>query len=263
MRKLVIKVGGAFLEQTDTAFAFIQTLKTLQQKYQIVLVHGGGDLVEDLFGKLGFVTEKVDGLRVTPEAQLPYLVGALAGTANKQLLSLAIKAKVNAVSLCLADGNTSECEAIDARLGAVGQVVSGKAKLLEMLLEQGYMPLVSSIGSDVDGQLLNVNADQAATALAKILDADLLLLSNVPGVLGPQKQLIPELLPQQMAQLINENIIRDGMIVKVKAAQEAATTLQKAVTIASWQHPQTLVELLNNGQIGTQVFPQSDTKEAL
>ena len=262
MKTLVIKVGGAFLQNVDIAQKFLGVIKTLQQNFHLVLVHGGGDQVEHLFQQLNLKTQKVDGLRVTPEEHIPYLVGALAGTSNKQLLSIAIQAQVKAVGICLADGDMTHCEVASPELGAVGQVVSGKAELVTLLLKQGYLPLISSIGSDPHGQLLNVNADQAATALAQILDAELLLLSNVPGVLNKDKTLMCDLDANQINQAIENDTIQGGMIVKVRAAQEAANTLQQPVIIASWQQPELLTTLMENGNLGTRIHPQPTQQEA-
>jgi acetylglutamate kinase len=257
MKRLVIKVGGAFLDSALHADALFIAIKTLQQKYQVVLVHGGGNSVEQLLTQLGIQSEKIDGLRVTPEAHIGYIVGALAGTANKQLCALAHRNTVNNVGLSLADGNMTKCLPLDPQLGSVGKVVSKDNTLLMSLLEQHYLPIVSSIGCDNDGHLFNVNADQAATEVAQVLKADLLLLSDVDGVLDGNKSLICELDSNLCEQLIEENVIRDGMIIKVKAAQLAANSLQQPVTIASWKNPERLNALTNNSELlGTKVLPQ-------
>lgn len=257
MKRLVIKVGGAFLDSPSNADALFAVIKNLQKSFDIVLVHGGGNSVELLLAELGLTSEKIDGLRVTPDDHIGYVVGALAGTANKQLCGLAHRNDVNNVGLSLADGNMTKCRQLDQQLGAVGKIVSKDNKLLCCLLEQHYLPIVSSIGCDIDGRLFNVNADQAATAVAQVLDADLLLLSDVDGVLDGDKSLIPVLDSNLCEHLIDQNVIRDGMIVKVKAAQLAANSLQQPVTIASWKKPERLGALAENSELlGTKVLPQ-------
>jgi acetylglutamate kinase len=257
MKRLVIKVGGAFLDSPSHAEQLFTVIKTLQRNYWVVLVHGGGNSVEQLLKKLGLKSEKINGLRVTPEEHIGYVVGALAGTANKQLCALAHRNMVNNIGLSLADGNMTKCLPLDKQLGAVGKVVSQDNKLLISLLEQHYLPIVSSIGCDNEGHLFNVNADQAATAVAQVLDADLLLLSDVDGVLDGNKSLISVLDSHFCEQLIEQNVIRDGMIVKVRAAQLAANSLQQPVTIASWKKPERLCTLAEDSELlGTKVMPQ-------
>lgn len=252
---LVVKVGGAFMQSDAHALALLDTLKQLQQDYQLVLVHGGGAMVEELMQALNLKSQKIDGLRVTPDEHMPYITGALAGTANKQLLALAIKAGVTPVGLSLADGNMCTAQVMRAELGAVGTVTANDATLLQVLGQTTMLPIISSIGASESGQLLNVNADQAATVIAQLLDAELLLLSDVPGVLDANKTLIPQLSSEQISQLVEQNVIRDGMVVKVEAALTAANSLGRNVTIASWKDPQKLLGLLQQEAVGTKIFP--------
>ena len=125
-----------------------------------------------------------------------------------------------------------------------------------MLLNNGYLPIVSSIGITDEGKMMNVNADHAAVALAKTLDADLILLSDVSGVLDGNKQLIASLTQAEADHLIAEGIITDGMIVKVNSAFEAAKTLGRPIDIASWKESDKLIELFNgkSGITGTRII---------
>lgn len=254
-KTLVIKVGGAFMQSEDAAIELLNVLKQLQNSHQFILVHGGGPMVEELTSALGFTTQKLDGLRVTPKAQLPYIVGALAGTANKQLCALAIKAGLTPVGLSLADGGMSQCSLIKPELGAVGHAVAQDNTLLKGLVNQSFLPVVSSIGADTEGNLLNINADQAAIVIAQLLSAELILLSDVAGVLDAQKQLIKQLSDKDIEYLITDGVIRDGMIVKVRAAFDTANVIQKPVYIASWKQPQSLLALAEGQTVGTQVLP--------
>jgi acetylglutamate kinase len=125
---------------------------------------------------------------------------------------------------------------------------------LTTLLDAGYLPVVSSIGFTEQGELMNVNADQAATALAETLGADLILLSDVSGILDGKGQRIAEMTAHKAEQLIAQGIITEGMIVKVNAALDAARTLGRPVDIASWRHADQLPALFNGVSIGTRIL---------
>lgn len=241
---IVIKVGGALLEDADAGLALLTNIATVAKQRPVVIVHGGGPLVETLMASLGLTSHKIDGLRVTPDEHMPYISGTLAGSANKGLCALAIKAGLTPVGLSLLDGNMVQCTALADKYGAVGTPTAANNRLLHSMLEQGYLPVISSIGCSDDGRLLNINADQAATVVAELLGAQLLLLSNVPGVLDANKTLVSELDLAQIAVMVHEGIITEGMKVKTDAALLAAKTLRRPVTIASWASP--LEEILAN-----------------
>lgn len=254
-KTIVIKVGGALLESADCLTAFFQELKKIRQQQNVVVVHGGGALVQQLLSDLGLTSEKKNGLRITPEQHIPYVVGGLAGTANKQMLASAIAVGDKAVGLSLADGGDLICKITDPDLGCVGQVESGSAALIQTMLDAGYLPLVSSIGADADGKLLNVNADQAAEALAKILKGQLVLLSDVDGILDGNKKVIPSMTRDVAEKLIAEKVITDGMIVKVYTALDTATALNAPIGILNWRYPNLISQWLNNQSCGTTVQP--------
>jgi acetylglutamate kinase len=256
---LVIKVGGAFMQAEVAALALLTTISELQKNYVVVLVHGGGAMVEELLNALNLSSQKIDGLRVTPKEHMPYITGALAGTANKQLCGLAIRAGISPVGLSLLDGKMCIATVMRKELGAVGSVEPGDATLLKALAATHMLPIISSIGADNNGNLLNVNADQAATVIAQLLDAQLLLLSDVPGVLDANKNLIEHLDTEQINTLIAQNVIRDGMIVKVQAALKAANSLGRSVTIASWKDTEKLLGLLQQQAIGSKILPKINT----
>lgn len=255
MRPLVIKLGGVLL---DTPVA-MENLFTALSQYQrnfdrpFLIVHGGGCLVDDLMHRLGLPVQKKNGLRITPGTQIDVIVGALAGIANKKLVAQAAKFKLNPVGLCLADGGLTKATQFDPELGHVAMVVPHKVDLLNGLIGQGFLPIISSIAVDENGLLMNVNADQAATAIAALMDADLVMLSDVNGVLGKDKQLITELNAGQIEQFIEQNVITDGMIVKVNAALDAARILNRGVDIANWKYPEKLTALFAGEIIGTRI----------
>ncbi len=256
---LVIKLGGAALECGDTLQQIFGAISSFQQsaKRGIVLVHGGGYLVDDLLSKLQLETVKKQGLRVTPADQINIVTGALAGTANKLLQAQAIKAGVPSIGLSLADAGLTEVTQLDPELGHVGKALPGNSAALQALLEQGITPIISSIGITAEGELMNVNADQAAVAVAGALDAELVLLSDVSGVLDGKGHLIPALDSQQANALIEGKVITEGMIVKVLAALDAAQELGRPIQVASWRYVEKLNALLSGGSVGTQFVPKN------
>ena len=198
MNPLIIKLGGVLLDSEEALERLFTALDSYRQQHQrpLVIVHGGGCVVDELMKQL-FAGGEKNGLRVTPADQIDIITGALAGTANKTLLAWAIKHQINAVGLSLADGGSAVVTPLDPALGHVGNAQPGSPALLNTLLSAGYLPVVSSIGITAEGQLMNVNADQAATALAATLGADLILLSDVSGILDGKGQRIAEMTAQK------------------------------------------------------------------
>lgn len=253
---LIIKLGGVLLDSEEALSRLFDALKSYRNQHQrpLVIVHGGGCLVDELMKKLNLPVKKQQGLRVTPADQIDIITGALAGTANKTLLAWAKKYAISAVGLSLGDADIARVTQLDETLGHVGHVTAGDPALLNTLLDAEYLPIISSIGITDDGQLMNVNADQAATALAAALGADLILLSDVSGILDGKGQKIDEMSAVKAEQLIAQGIITDGMVVKVNAALDAARVLNRPVDIASWRHAEKLPDLFNGVAIGTRII---------
>ncbi|WP_192456428.1 acetylglutamate kinase [Musicola keenii] len=256
MNPLIIKLGGVLLDSEEALERLFTALVEYRQQHQrpLVVVHGGGCLVDDLMKKLSLPVVKKNGLRVTPADQIDIITGALAGSANKTLLAWAIRHGINAVGLSLADGGSTSVTQLSEDLGHVGKAEAGSPALINTLLAAGYLPVVSSIGITAEGELMNVNADQAATALAQTLGADLILLSDVSGILDGKGQRIAEMTAEKAEALIAQGIITDGMIVKVNAALDAARALGRPVDIASWRHADQLPALFNGVPIGTRIL---------
>ncbi|MCK9783163.1 MULTISPECIES: acetylglutamate kinase [Enterobacterales] len=256
MEPLIIKLGGVLLDNEEALTRFFTALQQYRSTHSrpLVIVHGGGCLVDELMGKLQLPVVKKQGLRVTPADQIDIITGALAGSANKTLLSWATKFGLNGVGLSLGDGQLTNVTQINEELGHVGNANPGSPDLLNLLLGAGYLPIISSIGMTEKGELMNVNADQAATAIAETLGADLVLLSDVSGILDGKGQKIAEMSAEKAQILIDQGIITDGMIVKVNAALEAAKTLGRPVEIASWRHAEKLTTLFNGVAVGTRIL---------
>ncbi|MBE2895125.1 acetylglutamate kinase [Spirabiliibacterium falconis] len=255
MQTLVLKVGGALLDNPQAMDNLLTALCTFRQhsRRDVVIVHGGGVVVDNLMAQLNLPVRKKHGLRITPSDHINPVVGALAGTANKTLLAQALQKHLNAVGLCLGDGHMTHAVQIDVDLGHVGQVEPYDATLLRTLLHAGFLPLISSIGMDSRGRLMNINADQAAVCVAKLLQAQLVFLSDVEGVLDSTGQCMPHLTRTQIDAFIQDGVIRDGMAVKVNAAWQVAYDLGQPVIIASWKNSDKLTALLAGEPIGTMI----------
>ncbi|MDX3773170.1 acetylglutamate kinase [Chromatiaceae bacterium AAb-1] len=254
---LVLKMGGRLLQDDKALDALLQVCAELKKHYPLVLVHGGGDQVDQWLATFGFTTEKLDGQRISPPEQMPVITGALAGAVNAHLVARASLQQLKPVGLTLAAGGSCQFD-INTKLGAVGIAKPADATLLNTLLAQGFTPVFSSIGqASVDqeeqGQLLNVNADLAAAAICQLVQGQLVLLTDVPGILDGNGQLIAELNAADAATLVEQGVIKGGMKVKLDAALETAQALRRSITVAGWQDPLNLLNLMRQKPTGTRI----------
>lgn len=253
-KPLVIKIGGAILEKEDALNALLAVIADLKNQ-PVVLVHGGGCVVDEMLSQAGFATEKKNGLRVTPKEQIPVISGALAGNVNKAIVANANRFSLNAVGLSLADGNMVKCSISPLGLGAVGQPTANQSTLLDNLLKNDFLPIVSSIGALDNGELVNVNADDAAVVICQLLNAELLLLTDVNGVMDGNGNYLSDLTAKEAKLLIHSGVIHGGMTAKVNAAFHAANQLRRSIAVASWQSPEQIVNLLQGDAVGTRIQP--------
>ena len=244
---VVVKLSGKALGATNELSALFKA--ACGQK--LVIVHGGGVEVDALFKDLNLEVIKKDGLRVSPQEQMPYICAALAGMCNKSLQALAIKSGLNALGILASDGKSIKVEQLSKDLGMVGKVEPNDAKYLQMLLDNGYTPVIASLAMDDEGKLYNVNADDAALAIARVLKAPLYYISDVPGVLDKNGNLIPELNESLVNTLIADGTISGGMTVKVKSALQATVQIQRPVYIASYKDKDLVQNLLSRQRLGT------------
>ncbi len=241
----IVKVGGALLDNASAYASTFSAIIALHEEirasggFGVVLVHGGGAAVDRQFARLGVESEKRDGIRITPAEHIDDLVSVLAGSVHQRLLGLLHALGARPVGLSLADGGLCDCRVttrfpFDA--GLVGEVVDGDASVLRTLLHAGFLPVLNSIGLDRDGTPLNVNADDAASAIARIAQAtEVLLLTDVAGVLDASHAVIPQLDGRLIEELIANGTVRGGMTAKLRAAHEAAVAAGCPVRIASWK----------------------------
>jgi len=253
-KPLVIKIGGAILEKESALKSLLKVVASLKNQ-AVVLVHGGGCIVDDMLKQAGFSTVKKQGLRITPKEQITIIAGALAGSVNKGIVATAASLNMSAVGLSLLDGDMVNCQLSDKNLGMVGEPKAHNSKLLDTLLNTQFLPVVSSIGSLASGELVNVNADDAAVVICQLLNAELLLLTDVNGVKDGSGAYIDSLNSAQANALIDQGIIAGGMTAKVNAALYAANQLRRSIAVASWQSPEQILNLLAGENIGTRIQP--------
>jgi acetylglutamate kinase len=226
----VLKIGGNEL----SAPGFLPALAAAVRRSAkpTVIVHGGGKAIAALQAQLGLETKKIEGLRVTDAPSLAVAQMVLSGSANKQIVTALLAAGVRAVGLSGVDGGLISCRKKkhpNGDLGFVGEAVAVHADILHHLLNHELTPVISPISLGTDGQTYNVNADEAAAAVAKGLQAELLdFVSNVPGV-QHDGDVITDLTWNQCEALIDAGVIAGGMIPKVRAALDA---VEKGVSSA-------------------------------
>lgn len=259
---IVVKLGGAALDRADTASPLWPALADLhnQSPAGIVLVHGGGQSVDRRLALEGLTSERRHGIRISPDEHMPTIVATLAGEANAALLSRLLATGARPVGLCLGAGAAVRARTTDRYgpdIGRVGEVTSADPALYHTLTAQGFLPVVSSIAFDEhDHNWLNINADDAASALARFLNAPLLLLlTDVPGVLDADGNTIESLTQPQAEQLIAQGVIHTGMIPKVRGALDAANQAHAPAVIASWTKPESLPGLASGQPVGTKLLP--------
>jgi len=224
----LIKIGGNELAQTGFKHELARAITTFTEP--VVIVHGGGKEVDDVLTRFGLKPVKIQGVRRTDADALRVAIMVLCGLVSKQLVATLLAGGVDAVGLSGVDGGllrVRKLENPEFDLGFVGEIVSVRVELILALLRGGTTPVISPISLGTDGQIYNVNADQAASAIAQSLCVDRLdFVSNVPGVLIGGK-VLPNLQASEANRMITSGEIRDGMVPKVRASLEA---LQKGVS---------------------------------
>jgi acetylglutamate kinase len=251
-KTLVIKLGGSALENQRDALEDIIWLHGLGARP--VLVHGGGAEINEWLERLDIPNVFVRGLRVTDAATLEVVRMTLAGKVNGELVRLIGELGGRAVGLTGVDGRLLRVRQIDPDLGYVGAVDSVDPGPITALSAAGYIPVIAPLGSSADGAVLNINGDDAAADLARGLGATkLLYLSDVPGILDRDGQLLSVLTDEQTRALIADGVIHGGMIPKAEACLRALETANR-VHIVNGHEPHVLIrELLTHQGAGTMI----------
>lgn len=259
-RTVVTKIGGAALDDPALAALVAEDIALLTLVgMKVVVVHGGGPQVSEAMDRAGIEPRFVGGLRVTDDDSLRIVRQVLMGTINGDLVARLNAAGASAVGINGSDGQLVVAERVTHQdLGHVGSVVSVKPELLVALVTDGYTPVVASVAPSPEGELLNVNADAVAGALAAALRAEkLVLVTNVDGLyrdLGDRDSLLSEVKLHELEEMIPT--LSEGMRPKAEAAAAALRTNVGKVHILDGRVPHALLlEVFTDEGIGTQVLP--------
>jgi acetylglutamate kinase len=251
-KTLVIKLGGSTLEHQREVLQDIVWLRALGANP--VLVHGGGPYINEWLTKLNIPTQFEQGLRVTDAQTLEVVRMVLLGQVNQRLVSMAAQMGGKAIGLSGTDGSMVRARFADERLGFVGEIETVDPTPVQVLVDQGYIPVVAPLGEGPNGTCLNINADLVAAHLAGALNAEkLIFLSNVIGICRQDGSLISELTEQEAKQLIEQGVINGGMIPKVSACLDALQAVPR-VHIVDGREPHVLLrELFTDQGAGTMI----------
>ena len=254
---VVVKYGGNAMVNEQLKQQVMEDIVLLWLiGVKVVLVHGGGPEISELMKKLGKQPQFVDGLRVTDQETVDIVQMVLAGKVNKTLVNLLEMKGGRAVGLSGMDGRLIEAKMKDERLGFVGEVTKIHISPVTDLLDKGYIPVVSTVGCDRQGNAYNINGDTAAAHIAGALNAErLIMMTDIAGILRDKDDpstLIPEITLSQAKELYASGVISGGMIPKVDCCVTALHAGVKNVVNMDGRVPHSiLMELLTNEGAGT------------
>ena len=254
---LLVKYGGSAMTDATRKRAVMGDLVLLSLiGVKVVLVHGGGPEITEMLAKLGKKSVFVDGLRVTDAETADVVQMVLAGKVNKGLVNLIQSLGGKAMGLSGADGGLIGATTLDPKLGFVGEITSLNVQPVLDLLEKGYIPVISTVGCDAEGNVYNINADTAAARIAGMLKAESLInMTDTAGLLEDEKDestLISRIFVSDAQRMINQGQLSGGMIPKVGCCVEAIRRGVKKVFIIDGRVPHSiLIETLTDAGLGT------------
>ena len=267
-RTIVIKYGGNAMvdEELKRGFARDVVLMKLVGMNPVV-VHGGGPQIGNLLERIGKKSEFVDGLRVTDRETIDVVEMVLGGLVNKSIVALINAQGGRAVGLSGKDGGMIQARKLLLRqgqsddeggaidIGQVGEIEQINPAVVDTLDQANFIPVIAPIGAGADGEAYNINADTVAGSLAVTLKAEkLILLTNTPGVLNSDDQLLERLSETEAQDLIRQGVISGGMLPKVQCALEAVAGGVRTATISDGRIPHaTLLETVTDRGVGTQI----------
>lgn len=258
-KTVVVKLGGSAMGDPALAASFAVDVALLRAVgLKPVVVHGGGPQIGEMLARLGMATEFRDGLRVTDSDTLDVARMVLGGRIGRDIVTAINRHDHVAVGLSGEDAGLITATQRDPSLGFVGDVTTVNRTILDTLLAQSFIPVISTIGADGEGQAYNINADSAAVAVAGALGAEkLIYLTDVPGVLtdiSDPSSLVSRLSAPRARLLVADGIIKAGMIPKVEAAVEAVSSGVGSAHILDGRISHVvLLELLTDEGVGTMV----------
>ena len=252
--KILIKVGGTLLDDPAGRSDIARQIAEASREDEVVVVHGGGKQVTRFLEERGSSSRFVGGLRVSDEAVIEAVTNVIAGAVNKQLVAALIAAGQSAVGLSGIDGPLTSAVQLNPELGFVGKPVTTEARLLGLLINAGYLPVVACIAGDNRGTIYNVNADQMAVSVATGWKADkLFFLTDVPGVKGPAGEIIGQLTPAAASHLIETGVAHSGMQAKLEAAIAGLRGGVSEVTVALGREANVCKRLRHGEPVGTRL----------
>lgn len=256
--RILIKLGGTLLDQAEGRTAIAAQLAEVCREHELVVVHGGGKQVTRFLAERGIESRFVNGLRVSDAAVMDAVIKNVAGTVNKELVAAIIGAGESATGLSGVDGPLTVAEPLNPELGWVGKPLRTEGRLLDLLVNSGYLPVIACIAGDRQGNIYNVNADQMAVSCAIGWSAErLLFLTDVSGVHGAAGHVIPALNVPAVRHLIESRVATGGMQAKLEAALAALSGGIADVTIAFGREPNVCKRLLSGELLGTRVAAES------
>ncbi|MBQ8203338.1 MAG: acetylglutamate kinase [Clostridia bacterium] len=256
---IVIKYGGNAMIDEQLKQQVMEDIALLWLiGVKVVLVHGGGPEISELMNKLGKEPKFVDGLRVTDKETVDIVQMVLAGKVNKTLVNLLEMKGGKAMGISGMDGCLIEAKPKSEKLGFVGEITNINIEPVTDLLEKGYIPVISTIGCDRQGNAYNINGDTAAAYIAGAMNAEkLFMMTDIDGILRDKNDpttLIPHVTVSEAKKLYDEGVVSGGMIPKVDCCIEAISKGVKNVTIMDGRVPHSiLMELLTDEGAGTMV----------
>ena len=259
-KTILVKYGGNAMINEELKGDVMRDLVLLNTiGIRVVLVHGGGPEISDMLKRVGKESKFVNGLRVTDEETVEIVQMVLAGKINKSLVNNLQNSGGKAIGLTGTDGHLIEAEMKNPELGYVGEITKINIEPVTDLLEKGYIPVISTVGCDNEGNIYNINADTAAARIASALGAEsLILMTDIVGLLrnkDDESTLISSVCVSEAPLLMREGVISGGMIPKIECCVEAIRQGVNKVFIIDGRVPHALlIETLTDEGIGTMLY---------
>ncbi len=257
---IVIKYGGNAMTNETLKHAVMEDVVLLSLVgIKVVLVHGGGPEINDMLKRVGKESKFINGLRYTDEETVDIVQMVLAGKVNKDLVSMLESHGGEAIGLCGLDGKMIEAETLNPELGLVGEITAVNPLIIQNALDNGYIPVISTIGRGKDGTVYNINADTAAARIAAEMNASsLILLTDIKGLLedkDDENTLLRTVGVSEVPLLKKRGVITGGMIPKIDCCVEAVRRgVHKAHIIDGRIAHSILIELLTDLGVGTMII---------
>lgn len=259
----VVKYGGNAMTEAHLKEGFAKDVSLLKLVgIHPVIVHGGGPQINAMLEKVGKQGEFVQGMRVTDAETMQIVEMVLGAQVNKEIVSLINRYGGKAVGLTGRDAHFIRCRKLlldgSTDIGQVGDIESIDCALVQKMVAEGYIPVIAPIGAGAAGEAFNINADVVAGRLAAELNAEkLIMMTNITGVMDKQGQLLTNLTPRRIDELIADGTLSGGMLPKISSALDAAVNGVKATHIIDGRVPHALLlEIFTDKGVGSMILGQ-------